>query len=344
MIRREAADGWLLISQVDHARLAGDFAAAWGNNRVPGLPLAEWLVPAVRDHDEGWRTWEAAPTVTEAGRPRQFTEMPAAEATAIWTRSIELCASGPPSPAEALRRLRSDGGEVTPDDAVVLNAVLRNRGSFGADRLVADVIADDGLTAEAAAASLVRFEAKALIRRLPTVVGGTGYEITLPAVGSSPLGGVWVSRHFCALAEVGREHRRDQPDEIAALDAFLSEQTAKQGEWAAAAKEFAGEELERVLDTGFRYVRFFDAISLWLCCTDQDEPAEMPLSSSLTLTLTPRNPREIAVDPWPFRPDALELSAPAVRLPAGPIDESEALRAALRSAERTMLRWVLKRQ
>src|SRR5687768_8556541 len=114
MICRETNDGWLLISQVDHARLAGDLAAAWGNETVPGLPLAEWLVPAIRDHDEGWRNWEAAPTVTDEGRPRPFTEMPAAEAAAIWDVSIEVCASGAPSSAEALRRLRRAVSEVTP--------------------------------------------------------------------------------------------------------------------------------------------------------------------------------------------------------------------------------------
>lgn len=343
MIRRETADGWLLISQVDHARLAGDLAAAWGNDRVPGLPLAEWLVPAVRDHDEGWRTWEAAPTVTGDGRPRQFTEMPAAEATAIWTTSIDLCASGPPSSAEALRRLRTGGGEVTPDDAVVLDALLRHRGSFGAERLAAEVVAEDGLAAEAVAASLDRFEAKGLVRRLPNVVGGPAYEIALPSAGGSPLGGVWVSRHFCALADVGRESRADRPGEIAVLDAFLVQEAAKQAEWAAAAHDFAGEELQRVLDTGFRYVRFFDRISLWLCCAEHGEPTQMPLSSSLSLTFSPRNPREIVVDPWPFGPNALELSAPTVRLPARPFPEDEALRTTLLSAERATLRWVLTR-
>ncbi|HEX6984505.1 MAG TPA: DUF3891 family protein, partial [Planctomycetaceae bacterium] len=167
MIRREATDGWLLISQVDHARLAGDLAAAWGNDRVAGLPLAEWLVPAVRDHDEGWRIWEAAPTVTEEGRPRQFTEMPAAEAAAIWAVSIDVCASGPASSAEALRKLRREHGEVTPDDAAVLEAVLSHRGSFGVERLTAEVVGEGELTADAVAASLAKLERSGAIVPLP---------------------------------------------------------------------------------------------------------------------------------------------------------------------------------
>jgi hypothetical protein len=344
MIRRDTPDSWLLISQVDHARLAGDLAAAWGNDRVAGLPLADWLVPAVRDHDEGWRFWEAHPTVTPDGKPRQFLEMPPAESTAIWTVSIDTCASGPASSAEALRRLRSGGGEVAPDDAVVLEAIFRHRGSFGAERLTAEIVAEDGITAEAIAASVARLESKDVIRRLPVIIGGPAYEIALPAAGGSPLGGVWVSKHFCALAEIGREHRGDRPAELAVLDQFLADQTLKQREWSAAVREFAGDELQRVLDTGFRYVRFFDRISLWLCCADRDDPAEMPLSSSLALTLTPHNPREIAVTPWPFRANALELSVPAVRLATQPLPDDASLRDALRTAERTTLRWVLVRE
>ncbi len=31
MLRMESETGWWLITHPDHARLAGDFAAAWGN-------------------------------------------------------------------------------------------------------------------------------------------------------------------------------------------------------------------------------------------------------------------------------------------------------------------------
>lgn len=343
MILREANDGYLLISQVDHARLAGALAESWGNRRVAGLPLAEWLVPAIRDHDEGWRNWEASPTVTAEGRPRSFTEMPTAEATALWSVSIDVCASGPPSSAEALRKLRRDNGEVTPDDAAVLEAVLRHRGSFGVDRLRTEVVSDEELTVEAVAASLTKLERFGAIVRLPVVIGGPAYAINLPTTGGSPLGGVWVSRHFCALAESAREHRADRPDEVAAADAFLAEQSARQTEWAASAREFAGDELDRVLDTGFRYVQFFDRISLWLCMADREEPWEATLSSSLSLRFTPRSPREIEVSPWPFEPAALELSVPAVRLPAEPFGGDAALRLAVATADRSTLRWVLTR-
>lgn len=94
MIRRDAPDAWLLISQVEHARIAAEIAEAWGNDQTPSLPRRDEFVAAVRHHDHGWSEWEAAPTRNPAtGRPRDFLEMPMPDATAIWTRSIDACAN-----------------------------------------------------------------------------------------------------------------------------------------------------------------------------------------------------------------------------------------------------------
>ncbi len=92
MIRRDSGDSWLLISQVEHARIAAEIAAVWGSDSVPPLPAPERLVPAIRRHDDGWADWERAPTVhPDTGTPRDFTEMPMAVAARIWSRSIEVC-------------------------------------------------------------------------------------------------------------------------------------------------------------------------------------------------------------------------------------------------------------
>jgi hypothetical protein len=97
MIRRDAGDDWLLISQVDHARIAAEIAEAWGNEPFASLPSRDLLVHAIRHHDDGWTAWEAAPTIDpETGAPRDFLEMPIADAAAIWTRSIEICARRSP--------------------------------------------------------------------------------------------------------------------------------------------------------------------------------------------------------------------------------------------------------
>jgi hypothetical protein len=342
MIRRDFQDGWLLISQVDHAHLAADLARVWGSEDVTPLPLTEWLLPAIRDHDAGWRAWEAEPTITAAGLPRQFTEMKAETSTQIWTSSIATAAGGTPSLAEALRKLRTNGGEVTPDDAAMLDALLHARRFVPLAKLKAELLREHDMADDALEASLQRLETKGVIRRTVQAIGGTTVEIDVPHVGASPLGGVWVSRHFTTLAEQSLESKQDASEEKP-LRGFVREQTRLQTEWLSAVKEFTGDELERVADTGFRYVQFFDRISLWLCMADRDEPWEATLSSKLTLRFTPRSHYEIAVDPWPFEIPAIELVVPAIALEAAPLASDEALLHAIANAERRMLRWVLVR-
>lgn len=73
MIRSESATGWILVTHPDHARLAGEFADAWGNGQFgrpePFAPVRH----AVYHHDDGWLARDAAPSLTKAGRPEAFT-------------------------------------------------------------------------------------------------------------------------------------------------------------------------------------------------------------------------------------------------------------------------------
>ncbi len=88
MIRRNITldDGtraWLLISQVEHARISGQLTSAW---HEPFLPE---VVEAITHHDDGWARWEAAPRLdSERGRPLSFMEMSVADAIEIWNDSI----------------------------------------------------------------------------------------------------------------------------------------------------------------------------------------------------------------------------------------------------------------
>jgi hypothetical protein len=113
MIRRDDGGDWLLIDQIQHARLAADIAREWGNERFKPLtrdvptaladranekPDEDWRLArlaiqiAVARHDEGWGQWDWAPHVDPGtGRPRDFREMRMQDATAIWTRSIGAC-------------------------------------------------------------------------------------------------------------------------------------------------------------------------------------------------------------------------------------------------------------
>jgi hypothetical protein len=88
MIRREIqlADGersWLLISQVDHARISGELT------RHATERFSHDVVDAITHHDDGWAEWEAAPKLNSAiGGPYSFLEMPLSESLVIWDKSI----------------------------------------------------------------------------------------------------------------------------------------------------------------------------------------------------------------------------------------------------------------
>lgn len=73
MIRDETESSWLLITHPDHARLAGEFADAWGNERF-GRPEPYSAVRyAVYHHDDGWLSRDASPALTREGKPEAFT-------------------------------------------------------------------------------------------------------------------------------------------------------------------------------------------------------------------------------------------------------------------------------
>ena len=74
---------WLLVSQVEHAHISGQFT-----QRSKEKFSAE-VVEAITHHDDGWADWESAPRLNpEIGGPYSFTEMPLAEALPIWDASI----------------------------------------------------------------------------------------------------------------------------------------------------------------------------------------------------------------------------------------------------------------
>jgi hypothetical protein len=100
MIRRELtfANGqpqWLLISQVEHARLSGELARRcidrFGPSGEAMSSVRQELLDAITHHDDGWLEWEHDPRLDpEHGRPLSFLELPTAEAFLIWDRSIEV--------------------------------------------------------------------------------------------------------------------------------------------------------------------------------------------------------------------------------------------------------------
>ena len=86
MIANRTPDGWEVIYQPAHALLSARLAGRW---RWAARPARWWqTLVAVAQHDNGWREWEERPTRTEAGEPRNFTQMSPQDALAQWRRGV----------------------------------------------------------------------------------------------------------------------------------------------------------------------------------------------------------------------------------------------------------------
>src|ERR1035441_8255314 len=72
MLRMESATGWWLITHPDHARLAGAFAAEWGNEQFRRPEPRERVLHGIATHDDGWAARDEHPSVTRQGKPSAF--------------------------------------------------------------------------------------------------------------------------------------------------------------------------------------------------------------------------------------------------------------------------------
>ena len=160
MIRRADGDGWLLLTQPDHAALSGMFAERWGS---PGGDFAlgdpqEPVLLAAREHDIGWKEWEVAPTVDPAtGRPRHFLEMPVPEILPIWSRGPRLAAELDPYAgilvslhATRIFRPRYIGGRDPAEDRAELRRFLEEQEALRSTLRPRVNVADAVVTAHSA--------------------------------------------------------------------------------------------------------------------------------------------------------------------------------------------------
>ena len=80
---------FLLVTQPDHAHLAGEILSLWRADGLPDNPRRDDLLFAAREHDNGWREADAAPRWdAERGRPHDFITLPARERIAVWERGV----------------------------------------------------------------------------------------------------------------------------------------------------------------------------------------------------------------------------------------------------------------
>jgi hypothetical protein len=79
----------LLVTQPDHAHLAGELLSLWRADGLPEHPRREDLLFAAREHDNGWREADAAPR-WDAGRgcPHDFMTLPEKDRIELWERGV----------------------------------------------------------------------------------------------------------------------------------------------------------------------------------------------------------------------------------------------------------------
>jgi hypothetical protein len=94
MIRRTQGDDWLLITQHDHALLAGELAEHFGNGRFAKADPFDATIKGVRLHDAGWPLHDdEAPTLNPRGEPLDVFEVPRAIALRVWQMSADRAAA-----------------------------------------------------------------------------------------------------------------------------------------------------------------------------------------------------------------------------------------------------------
>lgn len=88
MIVRRHANAQLLITQPDHAALAGQIMRRWRANGLPDNANHALILAAVDEHDNGWREVDATPIIDAGGAILDFIHAPEDVRRGVWPRGI----------------------------------------------------------------------------------------------------------------------------------------------------------------------------------------------------------------------------------------------------------------
>jgi hypothetical protein len=96
MIRHRQGDSFLLITQHDHALMAGKFAEKIGNAMfTPPSPYLQ-AIDGIAMHDSGWPLHDDAPTINVKGEPLHVLEIGMELAVRVWSESAKRAAEKDP--------------------------------------------------------------------------------------------------------------------------------------------------------------------------------------------------------------------------------------------------------
>ena len=163
MLRMESETGWWLITHPDHARLAGDFAAAWGNAQFRKPEPRARVLKGIARHDDGWAARDTHPSITREGKPSAFSielvgrysafeEIDLAEYLAVRDRAVRIIAQDDPYAGllismhtHNLLTVHADRSTIAPDGLELLDAFLAQQQEYQRI-LLADIAEDATLT------------------------------------------------------------------------------------------------------------------------------------------------------------------------------------------------------
>lgn len=164
MLRMESETGWWLITHPDHARLAGEFAAAWGNAQFRKPEPRARVLQGIARHDDGWATRDAHPSVTRQGKPSAFStelvgkysafeEIDLEEYLSVRDRAVRIVADEDPYAGllislhtHNLLTAHADRSTIAPQGLELLDAFLDSQRTYQ-EKLRAAIAADNSLSA-----------------------------------------------------------------------------------------------------------------------------------------------------------------------------------------------------
>jgi len=164
VLRMESETGWWLITHPDHAHLAGEFAAAWGNAQFRKPEPRARVLKGIFCHDDGWTKRDAHPTITREGKPSAFStelvgkysafeEIDLKEYLAVRERAVRIVAEVDhyaglliSMHTYNLLTAHADRSTIAPEDLVVLDTFLDRQRAYQRE-LRASISADSSLTA-----------------------------------------------------------------------------------------------------------------------------------------------------------------------------------------------------
>jgi hypothetical protein len=96
MIVRPGDSRQLLITQPEHAALAGRIMRRWTAGGLQASPRFREILLAVEQHDNGWREVDASPIVDQStGRILDFVHAPDHVRQGVWPRGVDRLAAAP---------------------------------------------------------------------------------------------------------------------------------------------------------------------------------------------------------------------------------------------------------